>query len=83
MGSQTFDFLTESLLFNNQLIENNFSDIPDKELQKELDDYRNFCLSKQSELQLEVLSYPSNLKVFSGFEMPSISLLKQSALYIN
>ncbi len=83
MGSQTFDFLTESLLFNNQLIKTSFSSISEKRLQEELNKYREFCLSKQSELQLEVLSYQSNLKVFSGFKMPPFSLLKQSALYIN
>lgn len=83
MGSQTFDFLTDSFLFQDAFIQSQFSKVSESEIQKELARYRDFCLSKQSELEQEVLLNESNLNVISDIEMPDLSLLKQNAFYIN
>lgn len=83
MGSLTFDFLTDSFLFNNNAIAHRFSDFSEQKLLSELNNYRAFCVSRQSELEQEILTNPSSLKIVSGLEMPTIGLLKQSAFYIN
>jgi hypothetical protein len=83
MGSQTFDFLTDSFLFQDDLIQSQFSTVTESEIKKEIARYRGFCLSKQSELEQEVLSGESNLNVISDVEMPDVKLLKQNAFYIN
>ncbi|OBQ35275.1 MAG: hypothetical protein AN485_14025 [Anabaena sp. MDT14b] len=83
MGSQTFDFLTESFLFRDDLINDNFRTFSEKEILNELNNYREFCLSKKSEIEKEVIKNTSNLNMLSGIEMPHLSSLKQSALYIN
>lgn len=82
MGSRAFDFLAESFLFNDALIQDGFRTISEKEILKELSKYREFCLSNQHELEEEVLANQSTLKVVSGIEMPDLRLLKQSAFYI-
>jgi hypothetical protein len=82
MGSITFDFLTESFLFKNALIQDAFRLISDQEILKELSKYREFCLSNHYELEEDVLANQSSLKVVSGREMPDSLLLKQSAFYI-
>jgi hypothetical protein len=83
MGSQTFDFLTDSFLFRDALIQSQFSTVTELEIQQELTRYREFCLSKQSELEQEILVSQSNLNVISDVEMPDIGLLKQNAFYVN
>jgi hypothetical protein len=67
MGSQTFDFLTDSFLFQDACIQSQFSTVTESEIQKELARYRDFCISKQSELEQEVLLGESNLKGASHF----------------
>ena len=82
MGSKIFDYLTESFLFNDALIQGNFSKITEQEILDELNSYREFCLSNICELESEVLTNQSSLKVVSGVEMPDLKWLKQSAFYI-
>lgn len=82
MGSRTFDFLTESFLFKDALIQDKFRTISEQEILDELNKYREFCLSNQAELENEVLTNTSSLKVISDIEMPDLNSLKQSAFYI-
>jgi hypothetical protein len=81
MGSKTYDFLTDSFLFDESLIGEHFQSVSDSEILKELQSYRQFCLSVTSELQQEILGTNSNLKIFSGVKQVDIKLLKQSAFY--
>ncbi|MDZ8056504.1 MAG: hypothetical protein RMX68_007290 [Aulosira sp. ZfuVER01] len=83
MGSQTFDFLTESFLFRDDFIKKRFRTVSDREILNELNDYREFCLARKSQIEEEVVTNTSNLNMLSGLEMPDLSLLKQSAFYIN
>ncbi len=82
MGSRTFDFLTESFLFKDALIQDKFRTISEQEILDELHKYREFCLSNQAEIENEVLTNTSSLKVISDIEMPDLNSLKQSAFYI-
>lgn len=82
MGSLTFDFLTDSFLFRDSWIQANFSMVSEQELVDELNRYREFCLSRQAEFDNEVLKNESILKMVSGVETPALTLLKQSAFYV-
>ena len=82
MGSKVFDFLGESFLFDDSLISEQFSGVAEAEILRELVRYREFCLSASSELEQEVSSNTSNLKLFSGIRHVSPRLLKQSAFYV-
>jgi hypothetical protein len=82
MGSKVYDYLSESLLFDDSLILDQFRSIPEDEILKELRRYREFCLSAMGELEQEALSNTSNLKLFSGINLVSPALLKQSAFYV-
>lgn len=82
MGSKVYDFLTESILFDDSLIREEFRTVPDSELLNELQRYRQFCLSVAHELEEDALSNTSKLKVFSGIKHVNLNLLKQSAFYV-
>lgn len=83
MGSITYNFLADSILFHEDSLSNNFKNETDNRLEKELQDYRQFCISNYQELIKEILDRKSFLKVFSSTEQTSIKLLKQTALYID
>jgi hypothetical protein len=83
MGSLTYDFLTESFLFRDTFLAEKFGAVPDRELVEELRRYREFCLSKETDLFSEIRSNPSDLNVFAGLERVSLEELTQSALYVH
>lgn len=83
MGSVLYDFLADSILFNDDAIINEYSDLSDSQLEKVLDDYRNHCLSNIEELTNEVSMNKSSLKVLSSIEKIPYKILKQSALYFD
>lgn len=82
MGSRLYNFLADSFLFDDSLIQDKFQSMPDSDVWTELQRYRQFCLSVASELEAEVLSNSSSLKLFSGIKQVRIPLLKQSAFYV-
>jgi hypothetical protein len=83
VGSKTYDFLNNSFLFDDSYIDSEFEGILERDMQKELQRYREFCISVEAELEREILSDDSSLKLFSGVQEPDISVLKQSALYVH
>ena len=83
MGSICFDFLINSFLFNENEIVKQYKDHSDDNLQHELTRYRNFILSKRTDLVNDILAKKSSLKVFSTVEKIPEVTLKQSALYID
>jgi hypothetical protein len=82
MGSKLYDYLNESLLFDDSLIQDQFRSIPERKLLDELGRYRQFCLSAVPEIEKEISSNTSNLKLFSGIKLVRPDLLKQSAFYV-
>ena len=82
MGSRVYDFLSESFLFDDSLLSEEFSDVTEAEILRELVRYREFCLSAAAELEQEASSNTSNLKLFSGIRRVGPRLLKQSAFYV-
>jgi len=83
MGSITFDFLAESILFDDEEIESQFLSLKDSDLEKVLDDYRQHCLKNIEDLTKEITENNSSLKVLSSIEKMPYNLLKQSALYFD
>lgn len=83
MGSIVFDFLTESFLFDQKSIINDYQDISDNQLAKELELYRNFILNKIDQIREEVILNNSTLKVFSSMEKIPLNTLKSAALYLD
>jgi hypothetical protein len=83
MGSITYDFLANSILFNDSEIEKQYSSLNDNQLENILQDYRKHCLTNFDDLKKEVAENQSTLKVLSGIEEIPFETLKQSALYFD
>jgi hypothetical protein len=83
MGSKLYDFLTDSFLFDDSLVAEQFASIAEDEIKKELRRYREFWISNAAEIEREVQATDSQLKMFSGLKKASPELLKQTALYID
>lgn len=83
MGSKIYDFLTESFLFDDSLIEEQFASIPEADLRKELGCYRDHWLANAAEIEQEVQTDQSASKLFSGLKTTHLRLLKQTALYVH
>jgi hypothetical protein len=83
MGSITYDFLADSIFFHDHSLRTEFEHESMARLEKELDDYRTFILKNYQTLRKEITDKNSFLKVFSSVQDTSISLLKQTALYVD
>jgi len=83
MGSITYNFLSESLFFHQNSIDNNFKNESEERIEKELKNYREFCINNYNEIVNEIAKRESFLKVFSSSAETSINLLKQTALYVD
>ncbi len=83
MGATIYGFLTESFLFEDALIEDQFQGISEKEIRKELQAYREYCISHFSDIENEANEETSVLKIFSVTNKVGLRLLKQSAFYVD
>jgi hypothetical protein len=83
MGSITYDFLKNSFLLSSEDMKENYRRFSDKQLEKELSRYREYCIKNYENLSNEILKEKSDLKVFSSSGRIDFDSLKQSALYIN
>jgi hypothetical protein len=83
MGSVIYDFLTESILFDDNLISDKFRSVDEQGLLKSLENYREFVLSSLKTIEEEANENRSSTKIFSGSRRTSLDLLKQAAFYVN
>ena len=82
MGTLSFDFLTESLLFQHDHLDNNFENVEESELRKALDEYREFCDQNTAALRNEVAN--TQLTVFPGLRRSTdLKSITQSAFYLD
>jgi hypothetical protein len=82
MGSETFSFLADSILFDDAYLASGFAGVDDARLRQELDAYRAFCLAHIDDLLREVYACESVTKIFAGVRAPiTFDLLKQMAFY--
>ncbi|WP_158819904.1 hypothetical protein [Granulicella sp. S156] len=82
MGSRTYEFLAESLLFNQTLVAEEFESVSEQELEKELRRYYDFATKEAATVESEISTDPSNLVVVSD-EQINLAHLVQSSLYVN
>ncbi len=82
MGSVVYNFLCDSILFNESHLADDFKNVSIGQLEKELQNYRQHCIDNYTELVAEVQQNPSTLKVFSSARTTAIKMLIQTALYI-
>jgi len=83
MGSIAYDFLADSILFNQNEIDNNFKSLSDQQLEKILQDYRQHCIDNYDSMMMDIKSSKSSLKVFSEIDKMPFDSLKQGALYFD
>ncbi len=82
MGSLTYNFLADSFLFSEDLINTQFKSISDSKIEQELESYREYCMKNFDGLLQEISNTESALKVFSTIDEFSVEFLTQTALYI-
>jgi hypothetical protein len=83
MSHILYDFLANSLFFDQASLDNDFADESDERIEKELIDYRSYVIDHLDELMVEINQRPSELNVFTSETYTPIDLLKQTALYLN
>lgn len=83
MGSILYDFLADSLILNKNSIGNSYENETDARIEKELIEYRNFCIANIDKLGAEIATGTGALSVFTSASDTPIALLKQTALYMN
>ncbi|MGZ3754340.1 MAG: hypothetical protein ACXVAY_00225 [Mucilaginibacter sp.] len=83
MGSICYDFLAESILFDDKALSERYSSLNDEALNAVLEDYRDHILSNRKLIEDDIIRMKSSLKVFSTIDRIPESTLIQSALYID
>lgn len=83
MGSITYGFLADSILFHEKNLQNDFKDVTVDRLEREIQEYRQFCIDNFDDLIGEIKGRDSFLKVFSHQGETPLNLLKQTALYVD
>lgn len=80
MGSILYDFLAESFLFDEHLVAEEFRQIQESELRRELQRYREFCANTIDSIVAEV-PVGDETNLFLG-RVPSLDTLKKTLLYV-
>lgn len=83
MGSVTYDFLNESLLFDVSLQDEGYASVSEDKLKRELSEYRKHALQNIGYLEAEIRQKDSQLKLFGDRNYFSDRHLMQTALYID
>lgn len=84
MANTAFDFLTESFLFNDENIEDNYRKVSEQDLSLELKKYREYIQGNYDKLIEETQGNSKlNVSIESAGKLPNEQLLKQLALYID
>ena len=86
MSHIAFDFLSDSLLFDQEHIATKYADVSDSELWTELEKYRAHVLAHMEDLLAETTGAEDTLSVCfdtSSRALPTTDLLKQCALYFD
>jgi hypothetical protein len=83
VGSVIYDYLNQSIFFDETLLENFFATVTDAELYKELAKYRKFTIASLGELHKEVGEGGNKLKIFGAKDYFSIDHLMQTAFYLD
>lgn len=82
MGSYTYDYLNDSLLLDKTLVTRLYDGVSTNELEKELRNYREYCLSILPEIRQSVKANNESISCMATDTMSDISRLKQAAFYL-
>ena len=86
MSHIAFNFLSDSLLFDQEHIATKYAEVSDAELWSELEKYRAHVLAREDDLFAESAGAEGALSVYfdtSSRALPTLDLLKQCALYFD
>lgn len=83
MGSITYNFLADSILFDEKAIQSKYSSLNDNQLEAVLQNYRSHCLKNLDEMVKDVKTKKSSLKVMSTIDQIPFDNIKQGALYFD
>lgn len=82
MSKLIFDFLSDSLLLDTTLINENYRSISNEKLLFEIRAYREYCIKNLGDLTLEINNSTNILSCLGSGGMSELSSLKRSALYV-
>lgn len=82
MGSYAYAYLNDSLLLDSSLVMKFYKGISDSALEKELLNYRAYCLKELPEIRDTVKAKNGTVSCIATDTMSHISRLKQAALYL-
>lgn len=82
MGSYAYDYLNDSLLLDQTLYTQMYRGISDARIEKELRNYRDYCLKILPEIQKTIKTSNGNVSCMATDTMSHTSHLKQAALYL-
>lgn len=83
MGSILYDFLGESVLFDDARIAAGYRGLSDAEIAAELERYRQFCTTNLGRLQQEAGSATAGPRLVAAHELTPVSLLVRGSLYLD
>lgn len=83
MGSILYDFLGESVLFDDARIALAYRGLTDAEIAAELERYRQFCTANIGQLQQEAASVTGGPRLVAAHELTPVSLLVRGSLYLD
>jgi len=78
-----YSFLKDSFLFNDSFIVNSYFKISEKEIEKELENYRNFILKNINTLYEEVTINANQIKIFNIDNSIDLLKIKQMSFYLD
>jgi len=83
LSKLVYSFLKDSFLFNDSFIVNSYFKISEKEIEKELENYRNFILKNINTLYEEVTINANQIKIFNIDNSIDLLKIKQMSFYLD
>jgi len=78
-----YNFLKESFLYDNKLIEKEYSSITDIEIKNEFKKYREYILKNISKLHDEITLYANQIKIFNVDKLIDFTKIRQMSFYLD
>jgi hypothetical protein len=82
LSHTSFEFLSNSLLFDESLLREKYASISNAEMKKILSSYREYCTKNISKIKAEINSEEGLLRCFGSGQLASLESLKRTALYV-
>lgn len=83
MGSILYDFLGESFLFDDAKVALGYRGVTDREIETELERYRQFCTANLGQLQKEAAAETAGPRLVAAHDRTPVSILARGSLYLD